>query len=236
MLGRFLEISISAPEIRESLAFYEGLGLVQAVTNDVWSHHYAVVTDGSVALGLHQYEFPSPSLTWVLPGLARHVPQLGDAGLEFEFLKTGEDQFHELGFRDPDDQMVTILEARTFSPPSDRIPPPAIGYFREYRYPVRRLSDSANFWEPLGFVALRDEDDERGPTVLASDGVDLCVYEGRPVPPALVFDCPDMGAAPAELEKRGIRARSTRDPVSGLDALEFTAPEGTPIVMLPESD
>lgn len=236
MLGRFLEISIHTPDIRESLAFYESLGLAQAVTSDVWSHHYAVVTDGSVALGLHQYEFPSPSLTWVLPGLARHVPALGDAGLAFEFLKTGEEQFHELGFRDPDGQMVAILEARTFSPPSEQVPAPAIGYFREYRYPVRRLADSADFWEPLGFVALRDEDDERGPAVLASDGIDLGIYEGRPAPSALVFDCADMDAAAAHLARRGVPARGVRDAVSGLDALEFAAPEGTPLVLVPESD
>lgn len=235
MLGRFLEISIHTPEIRESLAFYESLGLVQAVTSDVWPHHYAVVTDGSVALGLHEYEFPSPSLTWVLPGLARHLTSLSDAGLEFEFLKTGEDQFHELGFRDPDGQMVTILEARTYSPPSDRVPPPAIGFFREYRYPVRRPSDSADFWEPLGFVALRQEEDAECPTVLTSDGIDVCVFEGRPRPPALVFDCPDMTAAADTLERLGITARSTRDPVSGDDSLHFDAPEGTPLILLPES-
>jgi hypothetical protein len=235
MLGRFLEISIHTPEIRESLAFYEGLGLAQAVTSDVWSHHYAVVTDGAVALGLHEYEFSSPSLTWVLPGLARHVPALSDAGLEFNFLQTGEEQFHELGFRDPDNQMATILEARTYSPLSGRIPPPAIGFFREYRYPVRRLAGSIGFWEPLGFVALRDEEDDLGPAVLTSDGIDVCVYEGRPRPPTLVFDCPDMAAAAGVLERRGIQVRTSRDPVSGLDALQFRAPEGTPLVVLPES-
>ena len=200
MLGRFLEISIHTPEIRESLTFYESLGLVQAVTSDVWPHHYAVVTDGTVALGLHEYEFSSPSLTWVMPGLARHLTSLSDAGLEFEFLKTGEDEFHELGFRDPDGQMVTILEARTYSPLSERIPPPAIGFFREYRYPVRRLSDSADFWEP-----------------------------------ALVFDCPDMTATAGALERLGVTARAARDPVSGDDSLQFDAPEGTPLILLPES-
>ncbi len=236
MLGRFLEVSIHTPDIRESLAFYEGLGLVQAVTSDVWPHHYAVVTDGAVALGLHEYAFPSPSLTWVLPGLARHVTELSDAGLEFEFLKTGEDQFHELGFRDPDGQMVTMLEARTYSPPSDRVRPPTIGFFREYRYPVRRLSESVEFWEPLGFVALRDEGDDSGPAVLTSDGIDLCVFEGRAQPPALAFDCPDMAAAAGTLERLGIEGRACRDPVTGLDALAFDAPEGTPLTLLPEAD
>ena len=45
-LGRFLEISLATPVIRESLEFYESLGFVQAATGETWSHPYAVVTDG----------------------------------------------------------------------------------------------------------------------------------------------------------------------------------------------
>ncbi|KPK59178.1 MAG: hypothetical protein AMJ59_11950, partial [Gammaproteobacteria bacterium SG8_31] len=78
MLGRFLEISIHCPAVRESLEFYQRLGLQLAVTNDIWRHQYAVVTDGKVALGLHAYEFPSPSLTWIHPGLATYLPSLAD--------------------------------------------------------------------------------------------------------------------------------------------------------------
>jgi hypothetical protein len=37
-LGRFLEISIATPVIRESLEFYESLGFVQAGVGETWSH------------------------------------------------------------------------------------------------------------------------------------------------------------------------------------------------------
>ena len=47
-LGRFLEISIHTPVIRESLEFYESLGFVQAAVGETWPHPYAVVTDGTV--------------------------------------------------------------------------------------------------------------------------------------------------------------------------------------------
>ena len=234
MLGRFLEISIHCPAVRESLEFYQRLGLELAVTNDIWRHQYAVVTDGKVALGLHAYDFPSPSLTWIHPGLATYLPSLADAGIEFEFLKTGEDEFHEAGFRDPDGQMVTILEARTFSPPTTARITPVTGFFREYRFPVRRTAGSAAFWEPLGFVAMHTADGD-GALVLASDGIDLCVFEGRSEPPVVVYASPDLADTAAELMTRGVVGRPAEDPLGGAEALELTAPEGTRLLIVQET-
>lgn len=233
MLGQFLEVSIHCPEVRESMEFYRRLGLDLAVTNDIWAHQYAALTDGKVALGLHAYDFPSPSLTWVHPGLAQYLPALADTGVEFEFLKTGEDEFHEAGFRDPDGQMVTVLEARTFSPPVTPAAAPVIGYFREYRCAVRDPGRSAAFWEPLGFVALPSED--HGPLVLTSDGIDLCVYEGRPTAPVLVYASLDLQAATAELVARGIVGRPVDDPMGGDQAIQLTAPEGSRLLIVQET-
>jgi hypothetical protein len=237
MLGRFLEISVHAPVVRDAVAFYERLGLTQAVTNDIWPLHYGVLTDGRVALGIHAYDFPSPSLTWVRPGLAAHLSEYIDAGIEFEFQKTGEEVFNEVGFRDPDGQMATILEARTYSPPSIPLTPPLIGYFREYRYPVRSTAASAAFWEPLGFVAMREDEDPEteSPVVLTSDGIDLSVYRAAPQPPQFVFDSTDLQAAEGLLEQRGFGPRRTRDAITGRDGLEVTAPEGSRLLVLEEN-
>ncbi len=235
MLGRFLEISVHCPAVRESMEFYERLGLVLAATNDIWRHQYAVVTDGKVALGLHAYDFPSPSLTWVHEDLSRHAPKLADRGIRFEFLKTGEEEFNEAGFRDPDGQMITVLEARTFSPTPVAPPGPLIGYFREYRYPVRSVDDSARFWEPLGFVAMKTEGDEHGPVVLTSDGIDLCVFENAAEPARLVYGSRDLSRTIAALVARGISGDLVPDLTSGGDALELVAPEGTRVVVIQES-
>ncbi len=118
MLGRFLEVSVHAPDVQASLEFYESLGFVSAPVGDTRPHPYAVITDGRLFLGLHGEEFDSPTLTWVHPGLALHAPALEALGLEFAFARLGEEAFHELGFVDPSGQMVTIVEARTFSPPA----------------------------------------------------------------------------------------------------------------------
>src|SRR5262249_53998806 len=75
MFGRFLEISVYAPEIRDSLAFYESLGFVQAPVGEAFKHPYAVVTDGRLFLGLHGRAAPSPALTFVMPRLMHGMEQ-----------------------------------------------------------------------------------------------------------------------------------------------------------------
>ena len=72
-LGRFLEISLAATDVAESLAFYESLGFVQASVGETWPHSYAVVTDGRLCLGLHGLDFESPLPTWVAPSLRERL-------------------------------------------------------------------------------------------------------------------------------------------------------------------
>ena len=55
MLGKFLEISIHAPDIKASYEFYEGLGFRSVDVGEIWSHPYAVLSDGAIFLGLHAY-------------------------------------------------------------------------------------------------------------------------------------------------------------------------------------
>lgn len=233
MLGRFLEVSVHAPDVLASLAFYERLGLTQAVAGDIWKHQYGVVSDGTVAIGLHAYEFASPALVWVRPRLAEFARQLDAGGVPLEFLKTGDEQFNELGFLDPDGQMITLLEARTFSPPSTPPPPPAAGFFREYRYPVRRLDEAVAFWESMGFVATEVVEGPGARAALTSDGIDLCIYESnRREPPALVFSSADLARTGELLNGRELAPAPGEDPVSAGPCLTLQAPEGTWICIL----
>ena len=72
VLGRFHEISIGTADIAESVAFYEKLGFSQCGTSDTWQHPYGVLSDGKLFIGLHQFKFPSPVITYVHPGVAQH--------------------------------------------------------------------------------------------------------------------------------------------------------------------
>ena len=229
MLGRFLEISVRAHDVAESLAFYESLGFVQAVVGDTWSHPYAVITDGRLHLGLHAREFESPSLTWVQSGLVSHATRLQALGIELTVERLGEDSLHEIGFADPSGQAVTLLEARTFSPPA--IPPgheTQLGYFEEFGLPTVDLARSTAFWDALGLVAF---DPVRAPfTKVVATGRDLNVglYDVDLRNPVLCFSDPAMPERIAALRDQGHRfvERLPR----GMNAREHAlleAPEGT---------
>src|SRR5689334_17070358 len=116
MIGRFLEISVHAPDVLASLSFYESLGFQQVQVNETWSYPYAVITDGRLTLGLHQQPIKSPTLTFVKADLARHMEELRSLELVFEQEKLGSDEFNEVSCHDPNDQHIRVLEARTFSP------------------------------------------------------------------------------------------------------------------------
>ena len=70
MIGRFHEVSVHAPDVLESLAFYERLGFAQVTTGEAFPYPYAAVADGRLAIGLHGHELAqSPLLSFVLPDL-----------------------------------------------------------------------------------------------------------------------------------------------------------------------
>lgn len=194
MLGRFLELSIHAPAILESIEFWERLGFRQAVTNDTWSHPYAVLSDGALTLGLHAYEFDSPSLTFVRPELAQHLPALRAAGVAFEFAKTADDSFHEAGFLTPDGQMVALLESRTFSPPVlDDDLETLTGAFDALVLPVRRVERTLPFLARLGFAVVEYDEDAPSTALLTAGPLRVRLDEDARQA-ALQFSGADAGA------------------------------------------
>jgi len=229
VLGRFLEISVRSSDIPESLAFYESLGFVQASVGDPWSHPYAVITDGRLHLGLHAREFESPALTWVRPDLASHVGRLQALGIELTVERLGEDALHEIGFLDPSGQMITLLEARTFSPPA--ISPThatLLGYFEELGLPTADLERATAFWDALGFVAF---DPVRMPftkVVAAGRDLNIGLYDVELRNPVLAFSDPNMPERIAALREQGHRfvERLPRGMNPRENAM-LEAPEGT---------
>lgn len=224
MLGGFLELSVWSRDVAAAAARWQALGFHHATVGDAWRHRYAVLSDGRLVLGLHDYEFDSPSLTWVRPGIAAALPALAALGIEFDFAKTGADEFNEAGFRDPAGQVVTLLEARTWSPGlAGDAPASLFGHFREYRYPAADPDATAAFWERLGLLPDPAED---GPRVVAA-GITLAPRAGLKGP-ELVFEHADLAAAAATLSARGT------PPTRGAGgALYFPAPDGLAVRIQP---
>ncbi|MCJ7556722.1 MAG: hypothetical protein MUP90_07390 [Gammaproteobacteria bacterium] len=238
MIGRFLEISIEAPDILASIEFYRGLGMLPATTGEVWSHPYGVLSDGNLVVGLHDYSFPSPSLTYVRPELRRNLANLEKQAGSLAFSKTGDDEFNEAGFTDPDGHMVAVLEARTFSPLEiDRSDITVLGHFSEYGMPVKNLDVSIAFWENLGFVMTERSDGPLPFASLTGDFLNLGLYVSPHLrAPALVFRETDMAERIEYISAQGYKV-SPGTPISPdrLTGGTLQAPEGTCIYLLPEA-
>ena len=206
MLGRFLEFSLATPDIQASLEFYTKLGFSQAEVGEAWSHPYAVVTDGRICLGLHQEAIPAPSMTFVKPGLLKHLDVLEERGLELEFSHLGNDVFNEVGWLDPSGQLIRLIEARTFSP-SKRVGTDTsqCGYFLEVALPAPDLDASKAYWEQFGFVGLDETSDPLPHVSCTSDYIDLGLYDPSHLRRStLRFEVDDVGGTLARLAEVGI--------------------------------
>ncbi|MGH8378283.1 MAG: hypothetical protein ACRER7_04950 [Gammaproteobacteria bacterium] len=228
VLGDFLEISIETPDILASIEFYTRLGFRQASVNDVWTHPYAVLTDGRVYLGLHQRALPSPALTFVQPNLRRQLTEFEALGIQFEFRELGEDQFNAAGFYAPYHQMVTLLEVRTFSPVTAPVSGILCGYFEEYRLPVPELHTSRRFWEQLGLISSELAGARARSVQLATGGLNLGLWgTNERVQPQLIFLHDRLEETARQLEQRGIAVQREES-----DELLLTAPEGTQLLIV----
>ena len=234
MLGKFLEISIHAPDIKASYEFYQGLGFRSVDVGEIWSHPYAVVSDGTIFLGLHAYRFDSPALTFVRPDLGAYSRALKRLGIRTEFEKLSNDEFNELGFLDPTGQMITLLEARTFSPPSfDAFGFSLCGDFMEFSRATAAISSVQSFWEALGLLPGWQGEQPHPWVRLIRDDINLGFHLTGNIKPGLTFFAEDMATRIEYLEASGYAiARSA--PVPG--GVTVTAPEGTPLYMYAGQD
>lgn len=233
VLGRFLEFSVRAPDILESLSFYKALGFSELEIGDVWKHRYAVVSDGELCIGLHDREFGSPALTYVHPDLARYARTMSDHGLDFAYRRLDEDVFNELGFADPDGHMIGMLEARTFSPAVEEVGRSHCGEWFETVLPVRNVVHSGRFWAPLAPVLLRLREEPTTHMRFDAEGMPLGLSESIALKqPSLCFKCHDREALAAALERHGVGQRT----FPGFEGAfsELVAPEGTRLYLFDE--
>jgi len=227
LLGRFHELSVATTDIAASVEFYERLGFTQAPTGDTWPHPYGVVSDGRIALGLHQAPERS-ALTFVHPEVAAHCALLEQHGLALAWRRTDRECFNEVGFTAPGGQLVMLIEARTYSPPQRGSDEHSLcGEFSELSLPVPDLDEAARYWESLGLVALEVSERPWPHRPLAADHLSLSLH------PAALFARPLLVFAEAGMQRRlqrlselGVMLRPLRALNAAANAL-LQAPEGT---------
>ncbi|MEM7612428.1 MAG: hypothetical protein AAF270_12150 [Pseudomonadota bacterium] len=147
MTARFLEISVASDDLLASLDFYHTLGFTELTTGDALDYGYAVVAGPQISIGLHAQHVERPTVTLVLPDLAHTALQWSDN--EFvQNMRIDQDTFNQVDLVDHDDHALRLIEARTFSPSSEKISMALPGRLLEYTLPVRDALASAQFWAP----------------------------------------------------------------------------------------
>lgn len=225
-LGRFLELSVRTPDIIQSLSYYKLIGFTEREIGDVWTHKYAVVSDGILNIGLHDRVFDAPAVTFVHHNLAKRARKMSDHGFEFSFMRLGEEVFNELGLADHDGHMVTMLEARTFTGADDLDDDSVLGTWFELSLPVRDAVRSARFWAPVAPNLLRVREEPTTHMRFDAGGAPLGLSESIALTaPSLCFRCGDKQALMDTIERHGLE----HEMYPGFEGafIALVAPEGT---------
>ncbi len=233
VIGRFLEFGVRTPDILESLHFYKSLGFTELECADVYSHKYAVVSDGELCIGLHDCDFDSPAITYVQADLAKHARSMTDHGFDFTFLHLDEDVFNTLGFRDRDDHPVTMVEARTFHMSEEAENDSLCGSWFELTLPVRDTVRAAQFWAPIAPALLQMREEPTVHMRFDATGVALGLSESIALrAPSLCFRCQDRETLMALLDQRGF----DYEKFPGFEGafVAIRAPEGTTLFVFEE--
>jgi hypothetical protein len=232
-LGRYLEFSVHTPDILASLGFYKMLGFSELEIGDMWSHKYAVVSDGVLCIGLHERVFDAPAITYVQHDLAKHARFMADHGFHFSFMQLDEDAFNELGLADKDGHMVTMLEARTFNHGDEDDNDSACGTWFELSLPVRDTVRAARFWASVAPVVLRIREEPTTHMRFDAGGAAIGLSESIALDsPSLCFRCHDKAALLSLIEQHGL----DHEKFPGFEGafVSIKAPEGTKLFIFDE--
>jgi hypothetical protein len=225
-LGRFLEFSVRTSDILTSLGFYKSLGFTELESGDVWSHKYAVVSDGELCIGLHERHVDSPTITFVQQDLAKRARSMRDHGFNFNLMHLDEDVFNELGFTDRDGNMLMMLEARTFHAADESVVDSLCGSWFELSLPVQEAVRGAQFWASVAPLLLRMREEPTVHMRFDAGGVAVGLSESIALQqPSLCFRCQDKAALSALIESRNLQHE--RFPGFEGALVGITAPEGT---------
>ncbi len=232
-LGHFLEFSVQTPDVLESLQFYKTLGFVELEIGDVWTHKYAVVSDGELNIGLHDCEFDSPAVTFVKQNLAKRARKMTDHGFDFTVMQLGEDSFNEVGFADRDGHMVRMVEARTFHASEEAERDSLCGSLLELTLPVRDTLRAAQFWAPIAPTLLDMREEPTTHMRFDANGVPLGLSESIALEgPSLSFKCADRPQLIHLLKQNGMDFEKFPGFEGAFAAIR--APEGTVLYVFEE--
>jgi transcriptional antiterminator NusG len=217
-LGHWVEMSLSVTDLAASLFFYEKLGL-KPVDGGEKPYPWAVVSDETLYLGLHQQPFPSPRLSYFSWGetISKRVAILKKLDITFDRITT-----RDIAYGFPVYDLVATAEFTSL----EGQPLCLANFQRDMRQPQRSLlitndkfgefslktadvNQSVAYWEQLGFKRVGGSD-KPYPWATLSDGlIRLGLHQTtRFTRPTISYFSPDIPDRLRRLREQDIPFRS----------------------------
>jgi catechol 2,3-dioxygenase-like lactoylglutathione lyase family enzyme len=237
MLGQLLEFAVHAPRTVATLELYQALGFQSLPVAEIPGAPFAAMSDGRATIGLHDAEIDGIMPTFARPDLEAHARALQRLGIELELEELGADQFNRIAFRDPNGCLVTLVEARTFSPaPRASAHVCAFGAFSEWSVATSSVEESEAFWTSLGFTRTAASESSHRSIQLAGHGLVAGFHEVGARANGLTYSAPNLAARIEYLAAKHVRvARSAPFAPLGSEAATVVMPAKT-VVYLQEPE
>lgn len=156
-LAELAEITMPTRKLKDDVAFFHLLGFQYVAGHQSYPYPWAMLTDGSIYVGLHKESPPErqAALTYFVKDLPATVKELKKKGIAFERIAEEEKIPIHARFNDPDGQPVNLFPyAEGKMPPKPRGKSALnCGKFGEFSLRVKDLERSIEFWTKLGLEA-----------------------------------------------------------------------------------
>ncbi len=219
-LGTVTAITITTPDLENSLKYYQQLGFSEFMRAD-FPFPWIQITDGALLIMLRKDDKPYIALTYYVNEIDNVITFLKNNAVPFKempvpggmlkrFLITTPDGMNislvgiAEGFVQPPGPTMLTMAPEDYGNP-DKYVNKVSGMFGEFAHPVKELAASIAFWEKLGFVAL-SKFTSPYPWAIMSDGLAVVGLHqtNHFTKPAITYFAKDMKEKIEKLKAGGL--------------------------------
>jgi len=237
VLGEITALTITSPDLENSLAYYQKLGFSEVLRAD-WPFPWIQVSDGALLIMLRQDAAPYIALTYYVKDVNKVSTNLRKKGIRFDREPRKTDMIKRYMFISPDGlniSLVSMVDGFTRPPGPGMLQMEQKDYFKPEKYvnkkcglfgelahPVADLDKSLEFWQLLGFTAV-SKFSSPYPWAIISDGLSIVgLHQSTHFTfPAITYFAADMEDKIIALKKEGLKDYTEKGP----SEIVLTTPE-----------
>jgi catechol 2,3-dioxygenase-like lactoylglutathione lyase family enzyme/predicted enzyme related to lactoylglutathione lyase len=230
VLGEITALTITSPNLEESLRFYQKLGFSEVMRMN-FPFPWIQISDGALLIMLRENDQPYIALTYYVKDIDKRRLLIEEAGLVFTETPRPTDALKKYVLQSPDGINVSLVQLSDgFSQPpgptmltmpqQDYFDPSkytnkTCGMYGEFAQPVEDLERSISFWEKLGFQTL-SKNSSPHPWAILSDGLAVIgLHQTQQFSePAITFFAADMKDKIVKLKEQGIEVLKELSPAN----------------------